>query len=161
MIVLTFRCASARSSITYVDDHLTGISSRSWRGSVPSRVWISLNSCLRGAEERSCPSIYFQWINTLQNDQMAYLNWYPSRSNKSNLISIISCRNWHVVFGACRIIVFRFCISLYERLCCEIDNIGEATKHGEWIRIFKQKIENIIPDMTFISIKCLTRLLHY
>ena len=47
---------SARSSITYVDDHLVGMSSSSWDTvglALGGRVWMSLNNCLRWADDRS------------------------------------------------------------------------------------------------------------
>ena len=50
--------------------------------------------------------------------------------NKSNFIAVLSCGNWHMLFGACRVKVFGFCMSLDECLCCEIDNMGKTpSKH--------------------------------
>ena len=144
-MILTFRCASARSNITNIDDHRTGISSSSCRGLVLSRVWMSLNSCLRCADEHSCYMLSWH-IKLCLGSNVTYLNRYCS--NKSYFVSSISCGSWHMFFRVYRIIILGFRMSLDECLCRKIDNMGKAPKCERypawtWIRLILKWIWKI------------------
>ena len=114
---------SARSSIKYVDDHLTGMSRMScngcgrggWLGL--SCCWIIRNNCLRFTDDRSWKVLMFLMMSLETNDWMApwhkSIGWHLFHCGDPRVPQL--CRSTSGFWGSLLQLLFSFLINWLSR----------------------------------------------
>jgi hypothetical protein len=122
--IFTLRLPSARFNITYIEDHRTFMSMRSWTGdNAPALTCTDLYSSLRFADDRSC----YLFSTALFQNHRVYL--YTYCAYKSDFISISSTEYIRFVcLRIMRVIMWRFAVCADKSLTAEVNNMHQATE---------------------------------